>query len=137
MIVIDTNILVYLSWQQDEARLNIEADQVLQKDSQVLVPPLWRHEFLNALSQTLKHGAFDLNQASKLWAQALALYESREAPVDLWRALELSQSLGLSTYDAQFVALAEHANTLLITEDRRLRQAVGNRALSMKEYLAA
>ena len=137
MIVIDTNILVYLSWRQSEARLNQEADQVIKKDSRVLVPALWRHEFLNALSQSVKHGVLDLNQASRLWAEALALYESCEAPVDLWRAFELAQLLGLSTYDAQFVALAEHANAFLITEDRRLRHAVGNRALSMKEYLAA
>jgi predicted nucleic acid-binding protein len=53
------------------------------------------------------------------------------------RALELALELGVSAYDAQFLALAEAANTVLITEDKRLRLAAGKRARSMAEHLAA
>ena len=39
-------------------------------------------------------------------------------------------------YDAQYVALAQSLNALLITEGRKLRVAVPGIAFSMREFLA-
>jgi predicted nucleic acid-binding protein len=39
-------------------------------------------------------------------------------------------------YDAQYVALAQSLNAPLITEDRKLREAVPGIAFSMQEFLA-
>jgi predicted nucleic acid-binding protein len=137
MIVVDTNILIYLSCPQEDQRLAADAGRVIAKAGNLLLPSLWRQEYLSVLSKFLGRKQISLEDAAKLWSQALALYEMSEAKVEMLRALELSQSLSLTTYDAQFVALAEHASTVLVTEDRRLRASVGKRALSMEEYLAA
>jgi predicted nucleic acid-binding protein len=137
MIVIDTNILAYLLLEQPEASLKQRAKRLLKAEDRVLLPALWRHEFLNVLSMAVKAGRMSLPEAVDAWFRALAVAEAAEAPVDLPRALEASLRFGISTYDAQFVALAEQSNTILISEDKKLRRAVGALAVSMEEHLAA
>jgi predicted nucleic acid-binding protein len=44
---------------------------------------------------------------------------------------------GISAHDARFVAAAQHLNVPLVTEDGRLLAAMGGRALSIAEALAA
>ena len=136
MIVVDTNVLVYRTLRSADPALAALAAEVLDRGNGLLLPPLWRHEFLNALSTAIKAGMLDLALGVEIWASALALAQGSEAPVDMVRALELSRQLDISAYDAQFVALAEAANTVLVTEDRRLRQAAGSRAMSMRDHLA-
>ena len=41
----------------------------------------------------------------------------------------------ITGYDAQYVALAQNLNATLITEDRKLRNAVSGIAVSMQEFL--
>jgi predicted nucleic acid-binding protein len=137
MIVIDTNILAYGILEQSDEGLRRQAHSVLDSARRILVPTLWRHEFLNILAGYAKTSALSLDDASRAWYQTVALAQDAEAEVDMIRALELSKQLGISAYDAQFIALAEAANTVLVTEDRRLRSAAGGRAVSMEDYLAA
>lgn len=136
MIVIDTNVLAYQLLAQADPGMRAVASQLLAKE-RILMPSLWRHEFLNVLAGYTKVRQLDLVDAEGAWYQALAMVQHVEAEVDMMRALELSREFGISAYDAQFVALAEGANTVLVTEDKKLRHAVGNRATGMKEYLAA
>lgn len=134
MIVVDTNILAYSILDQADPSIRRQAAKVLQ--GQVLLPPLWRHEFLNMLANYAKAKLMSLSAAEDYWHQAVAIAQEAEAEVDMVRALELADELGISAYDAEFVALAEGADTILVTEDRRLRTAAGALAMSMKEFLA-
>ncbi len=136
MIVVDTNVLAYRTLPGVDPELARLSRQVLDLGPRLLLPSLWRHEFLNTLANTVKAGYMDLASAEHAWASAVALAQDSEAPVDMMRALQLSQELRISGYDAQFLALAEAANAVLITEDKRLRQAAGKRARSMAEHLA-
>jgi predicted nucleic acid-binding protein len=136
MIVVDTNILAYQLLAQADPTMRGVAARLLAKE-RILLPVLWRHEFLNVLAGYAKARLLSLEDAEGAWYQAVSMAQHVEAEVDMMRALELSQECGISAYDAQFVALAEGANTVLITEDKRLRHAVGKRAVGMKEYLAA
>jgi predicted nucleic acid-binding protein len=137
VIVIDTNILAYGVLTQGDPDLRRQAEALLQRADRILLPALWRHEFLSVLSKYAKKELISMDDAIAAWFHTVALAQDSEAPVDMPRALQLSQELGVSAYDAQYLALAEDANTVLITEDRRLRAAVGPRAKSMEEYLAA
>ena len=136
MIVIDTNILAYGALAQSEPGLRQQAQAVLNGKDRILVPSLWRHEFLNILSGYARRGFLSVSAAETYWYQAVATIQDVEAEVDMSRALELSVELGVTAYDAQFLALAEGAKAILVTEDRRLRIAAGPRAMSMQEYLA-
>jgi predicted nucleic acid-binding protein len=135
MIVVDTNVLIYCSFQSSEPGLAVKARALAKAEARWALPGLWRHEFLNALCSYMRAGSLDSDQAWQLFAEALALYVHQESPVDMGRALELSGEYGISGYDAQFVALAEASNTVLVTEDQRLRRAVGDRAMSIDQYL--
>ncbi|HXC64007.1 MAG TPA: type II toxin-antitoxin system VapC family toxin [bacterium] len=137
MIVIDTNVLAYKLLPESDAALRDRAKRLLEGDERILVPTLWRHEFLNILSGYLRAGLLDVEKATGTWYEACAFVESIEAEVDMARALELSKALGVTGYDAQFLALAEGANTVLVTEDKRLLRAAAGRAVSMREHLAA
>lgn len=136
MIVVDTNILAYRFIDDPHSSNQALAQKVLTND-RVVLPTLWRHEFLNVLTNNARAGRLDLSEATRCWYQALATAQEAETEVDMVRALELSQELNISAYDAQFVALAEGANAILVTQDKRLRTAVGGRAMSMEDYLAA
>ena len=136
MIVVDTNILAYATLTVSDPELRRQAETLLAKADRILVPGLWRHEFLNTLVNYAQGRHLSPEEAITTWYRTLALAQDSEAPVNMTRAFELSLELGISAYDAQFVALAEDANTVLVTEDRRLRKASGRRAMSMQEYLA-
>ena len=135
MIVVDTNILLYSTFQLSEPALAAKARALMIAEPRWILPGLWRHEYLNALCTYIRVGGLSTDEAWGYFAQALAAYSDHECPVEMNRALELSQQLGLSGYDAQFVALAEASNVLLITEDKRLLKAVGGRAMSMEQRL--
>jgi predicted nucleic acid-binding protein len=135
LIVVDTNILLYHAYQSQEPGLSLQARALAKKNNHWSLPTLWRHEFFNAMTTYVRSGAMDTGQAWRCYAQALALYMDQEAPVNMQRAFELSKEFGISGYDAQFVSLAESANTVLITEDKRLLKAVGDRAMSIAQYL--
>jgi predicted nucleic acid-binding protein len=55
--------------------------------------------------------------------------------VDMEASLTTAAIYGITGYDAQYVALAESLSTPLITEDRKLRQAVPGIAISMQEFM--
>jgi predicted nucleic acid-binding protein len=137
MIVVDTNILVYHGLRQGGPELTKDAEKVLSRGTRILVPSLWRHEFANVLARYVDIGRMDLQDAIDAWFAALAFTHNSEAPVEMPRALEFAHRLGLSAYDAQFVALADAAGVVLVTEDRKLRQAAGRLAMTMKEYLSS
>ena len=135
MIVIDTNILAYGILAQSDPTKRAQVEKLLARE-QVLVPVLWRHEFLNLLASYAKAGMVTLPVAEGTWRQAVATMQDAEGEVDFVRALEIAAQLNISGYDAEFLALAEGANTVLVTEDQKLRKAAPALALSLKEYLA-
>lgn len=50
-------------------------------------------------------------------------------------SLSVAAKYGITGYDAQYVALALNLAVPLITEDRKLRQAVPGVAISMQEFI--
>lgn len=137
MIVVDTNVLAYGTLTVSDPVLRRQAEAISSGAEGILVPGLWRHEYLNTLVNYAQAEHLTLDEAMTAWYRTLALAQESEAPVNMTRALELSVELSLSGHDAQFLALVEEANTVLVTEDRRLRRAAGARAVSMEEHLAS
>lgn len=60
MIVVDTNIIAYLYLQGEHT---VQAEKVLQKDSEWMAPPLWRSEFRNVLAFYLRQENLSLDDA--------------------------------------------------------------------------
>ena len=119
MIVIDVNVIVYLL---SETPQRESARQVYERDSDWLVPPLWRHEMLNVLATLTRQDVLDVSSALTVWRNALGLLEMREQQPDMENALALAVDHRISAYDAQYVELATSLGVLLVSEDKKLQR---------------
>ncbi len=132
MIVVDTNVIAYLLIQGARTSL---AEEVYRKDSDWLLPALWRHEFLNVLSTYVRYGGGREKDGLQIWARAMALFGGNEGDMDLKKAFHFSVVKDVSAYDAQFIVLAQELRTQLITDDRKLLAAFPDLAQSMQAYV--
>ncbi len=133
MIVVDANILLY-------AMIECEATPLTQalknKDPDWRAPPLLMHEVLNVLVTHERRGMLTLDQCRELLRGATAFMGAAEIAVNVELVLDMAARHRITGYDAQYVALAQTLDVTLVTEDRKLREAVPGIALSVTEYLS-
>jgi len=111
----------------DRARALSEA--IVQTGQPIVAPPLLPLEVTNILRQRMRAAAgLSLIDATGHLDDFLALPIEFRNPAGLHRqALALAAALGLpATYDAHYLALAEHLGCELWTDDQRLLRQVGN-----------
>jgi predicted nucleic acid-binding protein len=119
MLVADTNVLIELF----QPTLNAEAVQaVWASDQDWHLPGLWIPEFRHILLKYLRAGAILPDQALAILADANAQFADRTVSVNSADCLALAHSHGCSSYDAEFVVLANQLNCPLLTFDRKLLQ---------------
>jgi predicted nucleic acid-binding protein len=133
MIIVDTNILVYSLIEGDYTPL---AHKLRERDVDWRTPDLCLHEILNVLATYQRRDILTLAQCKKLLEHAERFMKVAQCEVKMDAALAVAAKYSVSGYDAQYVALAQSLNAPLITEDRKLREAVPEIALSMQEFLA-
>lgn len=132
MIVVDTNIITYLFIAGEKTEL---AREVYAQDAYWVAPALWKHEFLNVLATNVKHGLLSAAEAKSAWQFSRALLYQREQQCKMTSALLLAIENDISAYDAQFVALAQELDRLLVTEDRRIQAKFPTMTSSMKDFV--
>lgn len=132
MIVADTNIVVYLLTDCPQRTM---ATWVREIDSDWCLPFLWRHEWLNVLSNLARQGYIKKSDSALLWHNAIRLFSSGEQSVKMVDALEIAIEHNVSAYDAQYIALAKESAVPCITEDRRLIKTFPHVAISMQSFL--
>ena len=127
MIVVDTNVVVYLSLDTPQTQL---AQQIRDADPDWRVPPLWRYEFRNAAAQHMRSGGLTLRDAIEAVRSAERLLSGKERSVDPALVMRLVADSNLSAYDCEFVALAQTLGVVLVTWDRRIRREFPEIAVS-------
>ena len=132
MIVVDTNIIAYLYLNNDQSAA---VEELLAADPHWIAPLLWRSEMRNILALYLRQQILTLDLAKNIQAKAEALLHQREFTVDSESILTLAQVSGCSAYDCEFMALAQIKNAPLITADKKLLAAFGDRAFTVAGYL--
>jgi predicted nucleic acid-binding protein len=132
MIVVDTNVIVYLTLTSDRTH---DAQRLRAADPYWIVPMLWSHEYLNVVVQHVRRGMLDQAAAVRLWQATHKVFHPREQAVNMVAALRLACENDVTGYDAQFVALAEHLDLPLVTDDKKVLRAFEQRACSITEYL--
>ena len=132
MIVVDSNIIAYLLIEGEKTPL---ARGLWKKDNNWWMPSLWIHEFLNILATNERAGNLNLKSCHEILDSAMSLFGTKSRQVDMPYTLSLAANYHLTAYDAQYIALAHSMDIVLITEDRKLRQVVPERARSMKSFL--
>lgn len=115
--VADTNVLAALMLPTFE---NSVVSALFRQDPDWRVPALWRSEFRHVLLKYVRSELIDSTQALAVWQKAFDRFALQENPVDGQRVLELAIDAGCSSYDAEFVVLAQHLGCRLLTFDRKL-----------------
>ena len=133
MIVIDANILVYSLIEGDYTPL---VQKLREQDADWRTTALCLHEILNVLATYQRREVLTLTQCKKLLDHAERFIEVAQCEVEMDVALSVAAKYAITGYDAQYVALAQSLKAPLITEDRKLREAVPGIAFSMQEFLA-
>ncbi len=133
MIVIDANILIYSLIECDYSPL---IHKLREKDSDWRTTALCLHETLNVLATYQRRKVLTLAQCRKLLDHTDHFIKVAQCEVKMDAALAVAAKYAITGYDAQYVALAQSLNAPLITEDRKLRNAVPGIAFSMQEFLA-
>ena len=132
VIVVDTNIIAYFTLKTEYVGL---IERVLSKDSNWIVPYVWRFEFRNVLVTYLRRRMINLYEAVETFQKADDMLVGRQFDTDSYQVLELAILSGRSAYDCEFVALAEQHRVPLVTADVPLQKSFPKIALSIEDFL--
>ena len=132
MIVVDTNIVVYLLV---PGHLSRAAEAVFRRDSGWAAPLLWRSEFRNVLALYVRRGTLTLEEAVSTMEKAELLLQSRTYEIKSREVLRLAAESGCSAYDCEFVALAQDLSAPLVTSDRKLAVKFKSTAIPLQEFV--
>jgi predicted nucleic acid-binding protein len=131
-LVADTNVVLkfYLPEEGHEEALKLleatDAGAV-----ELLAPGTILPEGYNAMTQQQRRGLLDAEDAREAWEKLLRVPVYTYAIEDLIeRAGELARDTNAIVYDALFLALAEDAETVVITADAKLLKTLQNTAYS-------
>lgn len=134
MIVVDTNLLVYLLVEGEHTE---SVRSVLKRDDDWIAPSLWRHEFRNVMAVMVNRDRLTPGKAVAFVQEAESRMESRTFPVSSQQVLELSRRSGLSAYDCEFVSLALVMDVSLVTSDQTIPRTFPQIALTPRDFLEA
>lgn len=132
MIVVDTNLLVYLYVRSE---LSGQAEKAYIKDPEWVAPLLWRSEFLNVLTACLRKGMFNLEVAVEIAGEAELLMEGAEFSVSSLDVLRFAAQSRCSAYDCEFVALARELNIPLVTTDKQILSDFPDTVVSLEKFV--
>lgn len=132
MIVVDTNILVYLYFPGQQSEV---VEQVYLKNSFWVVPPLWKSEFRSIAALYYRKELLTFEAILEVMNRAEELLWGYEEPVRSEEVLSLIRQSTCSAYDCEFVALAMRLNTYLLTYDQKIIKEFPGIALTAEQYL--
>ena len=132
MIVVDTNILVYL-WLP--GRKSEICQKLLIKDPIWYAPSLWRFEFKNVLIQYFRHDLIEKNSLPVIMREVSRFMNQNTYDAKDSLILELASLSECSAYDCEYVSLAKTLTIPLITNDTRILQVFPEIAYSIETYL--
>lgn len=112
-----------------------EAESVWQKDSNWIVPPLWKSEFRNILAQYLRHKKLSLLESQTLLREAETILEHKVYEVDSDWVLRLVNISSCSAYDCEYVSLAQRFGVLLVTADKEVLREFPETAVSPQQFV--
>ena len=128
MIVVDSNVLVYLYL---PGEYTADAEALLESDPDWAAPLLWRSEFRNVLAGYMRRKTLTFDQAYAVQCEAENLLAGSEFEVDSHAVLELVRGSECSAYDCEFIALATKLNTKLVTMDKKVLRAFPKRSVAL------
>jgi len=133
MIVVDANVLAYLCLPGEFAQL---ATIAYERDPHWIAPFLWQSEFRNILTAYLRRNLIDLPKAQHSMNYAIHIMQQAEFAVISSHVFELVISSKCSSYDCEYVALAQQYDVPLVTMDKQILEQFPNRAVRLDRFIA-
>ena len=130
MIVVDTNVIAALYLTSD---FTVNAESLILQDVDWAAPLLWRSEMRNTLAKYLRAGLMSLEQIYQIQHQAEDLMTGNEYQANSLAVLKLADTSQCSAYDCEFVALAQHLNVKLITQDKQILAQFPQHTTALKD----
>jgi predicted nucleic acid-binding protein len=134
MIAVDANILAYLCLPGEFSQL---ASAAYEKDPHWIAPFLWQSEFRNILTAYLRRNLIDLKTAQGSMDYVHSLMGQTEFGVISSHVLELVVSSKCSSYDCEYVALAQQYDVPLLTMDKQILNQFPDVAVNLDTFLAS
>ena len=132
MIVVDTSVIASIWVPNDMEEL---AYKVLRKDPDWVAPLLWRSELRNVLALYLRKNILKLSTILQSIQEAEQLMESHAYEVNSIQVLQLVQNSSCSSYDCEFVALADDLGVKLVSFDRQVCREFSGIAIHPKNFV--
>lgn len=132
MIVVDSNVLAYLYLPGD---FTADAESLMLREPAWAAPVLWRSQFRNILSASIRRESLSFEQAMDIQREAESLMSGLEFEVDSGAVLELVRDSDCSAYDCEFIALAIKLDTQVITMDKKLLKAFPDKAVALRPHV--
>lgn len=133
MIVADTNIISYLLL---PTSFSASVDALYKIDSDWVAPTLWKSEFRNILALYIRKDLITFEKALQLQDSAELLMTGNEYNVTSSQVLSLVTKSNCSSYDCEFISLAQHLNIKLVTQDKKVLREFPSCAVSIDEFIA-
>jgi len=133
MIIADTNIISYLLL---PTSYTDSVESLYKIDPDWSAPILWKSEFRNVLALYLRKKIITLEKALQLQDTAESMIIQDEYDVSSPQVLALISESNCSSYDCEFVALAHHFDTKLVTQDKKILKAFPATAISVADFLS-
>jgi predicted nucleic acid-binding protein len=133
MIVVDTNIISYLYLPTIYSE---RSNLLFMNDFDWCAPIIWRSEFRNVLAQYLRKGLMNINEAFIFQEESEKMMEGNEFYITSRHILTLVNESKCSAYDCEFVALAQHLNVKLVTEDKKIISEFKDIAVDLDTFLS-
>jgi predicted nucleic acid-binding protein len=131
LILVDTNILVYLLIEGDRTS---SAHELYARDSDWRSEGFILVELSNVLATYVRNRALSLGKGKGLLADAETRLPALRS-VSHAQAFETAAEFGISGYDARFIALAKELRVRLVTEDAKLLTAVPSLTRSLADAI--
>jgi predicted nucleic acid-binding protein len=130
VICVDTNIVCY---RYVASPFSVAADAAWAKDSDWIVPILWRSEFRNALTGSMRRRSLTVEEAIAIANLTEAMLDRKEFTVSTSAVFQLASNC--SAYDCEFVALAHANGVRLLTVDRQILHEFPEVAISLDKFV--
>jgi predicted nucleic acid-binding protein len=130
LIVVDANVVAFAFIAGEKTEL---ARALKERDPDWRLPRIWREELASVLATQVRAGRLKRDAALGVYDEALTALLVGETEADPLLALELATDLGISAYDAQYLALARQLGVSCVSEDGHLRRADPSRVLTLAE----
>lgn len=120
MIVADANVVAALVLPHEDSSL---AERLLCADGSWVAPPLILAELRSVVATLVRNGRQSAAQGASLFALAVEALEAVTFEPNVRRVMELVAASGCSSYDCEYVAVAEEIGCRLVTLDQAVLRA--------------